>query len=145
MNPPIIEEKIDLKKRFILGLEQYNLTFEEVRDNWKYCGGDSNNHYSYFKLLYPGKKIPNHEDYCVCGHDILYNCYITDGKEMLVLGSCCIKRFMKHNNRTCEVCNKPHKNRNVNRCNVCRIGYCEKCKKECKPTYKTCYNCFKKQ
>ena len=34
-----------------------------------------------------------------------------------------IKRFMKHNNKTCEVCDTPHKNRNVNRCNVCRIGY----------------------
>ena len=41
MNTPIIEETIDLNKRFILGPEQYNLTFEEVNYNWKYCGGDN--------------------------------------------------------------------------------------------------------
>ena len=44
-----------LKKKFIEGLKQYNLTYEEVNNNWKYCGGDHDQHLSYFHLVYPEK------------------------------------------------------------------------------------------
>ena len=137
---------LELTDKFIRGLKKYDLTYDEIKNsNWKYCGGNRGRHLNYFNLCCKDDELPELVNECVCGHTIEENCYITDGKEMLVLGSCCIKRFMKHNNRTCEVCDKPHKTRNVNRCNVCRIGYCEICKKECKPAYKTCYNCYKKK
>ena len=131
---------LSLHARFIEGLKKYNLAFEEMA-NWKYCGGDYASHLKYFQLLYPGKELPDHVDRCVCDHEIVRNGYITDGNQILVLGSCCINRFITHSSRTCELCNKPHKNRNVNLCNTCKVGHCYNCKKSCNPKFKTCYTC----
>jgi hypothetical protein len=47
-----------LTKQFIKGLQEYNLTFDDIQ-NWKYCGGNQKSHYNYFKLCYPNKTIPN--------------------------------------------------------------------------------------
>ena len=135
-----------LKKKFIEGLKQYNLTYEEVNNNWKYCGGDHDHHWSYFRLVYPQKQLPEHKEKCVCDHDIERNCYITDGNEIIVIGSCCIKRFMTHNARTCGKCDKPHKNRIVNLCNSCKNKYCHECfKPKSLPVFKLCYSCYQKR
>jgi hypothetical protein len=132
----------ELTKRFIKGLESYGLTYEEIKsNNWKYCGGNEGRHLNYFKLCYKKSELPEHDNECVCGHHIVENCYITDGKELLILGNCCIKKFIPKNTRTCEKCEKPHKNRIVNRCNDCRTGICDKCNKECSCFYKKCYKC----
>jgi len=85
--------------------------------------------------------LPEPTDECVCGHHIAENCYITDGERILILGICCIKKFIPKNTRTCEKCEEPHKNRIVNRCNNCRIGVCDNCSKNCNESYKKCYNC----
>ena len=53
--------------------------------------------------------MPTHKCACVCEHAIKHNCYITDGTDIIVIGNCCIKKFMEHCNRTYEICNKPHK------------------------------------
>lgn len=134
---------LDLTDRFIKGLMEYNLTVDEIK-NWKYCGGNYNPHYNYFRLCCPNDDLPDYEDRCACGHKIVENCYITDGEQILVLGNCCIKRFIPKCGRTCEICEQPHKNRKVNRCNECRIGICDKCNNECNKNYKICYKCFKK-
>jgi hypothetical protein len=131
----------ELTDKFIKGLEKYNLTFDEIK-KWKYCGGNMNRHYNYFKICFKNNDLPDKVHECVCGHHIKENCYITDGVEILVLGNCCIKRFVPKNSRTCQVCGEPHKNRVVNRCNDCRKGICDKCDKRCSESYKTCYNCF---
>ena len=135
------EDIISLKSRLIQGPERVNLTFEEIATKWKYCGGDFENHLSYFKLRFPKRELPDHRDHCVCGHYIERNCYITNGDEILVLGNCCIKRFMKHSSRSCEVCDKPHKNRVVNFCNNCKEGHCHKCKRKHNSRFKICYAC----
>ena len=41
--------------------------------------------------------------------------------DFLVLGNCYIKHFLLKSGRTCEICESPHKNRNVNMCNECKI------------------------
>lgn len=125
-------------------LLEYGVTLEDFVNNFKYCGGDDGSHLNYYKLNYPGTKIPNHTDKCICGHHIQKNCYIQYNRLILVLGNCCIKRFVKNSNRTCERCNEPHRNRIVNRCNDCRKGVCDGCGKRCKPQYPTCWNCKKK-
>ncbi len=133
------ENTIMIKSRMIEGLKQYNLTFEEVCDTWEYCGSDTD--MSYFKLRFKNRSLPKHKHHCVCGHDIVVNCYITNGVEILTLGTSCVKRFVKHHCRTCEVCKGPHKNRKVNLCNDCKEGRCLKCKKPCNSKYKQCYAC----
>jgi hypothetical protein len=134
---------LELTDKFIKGLQEYNLTYNDIiKNNWKYCGGDSGRHHNYYKLCYPNDDQPPHENECICGHFIEENCYITDGKEKLVLGNCCIQKFIPKSSRTCETCGKPHKNRKVNKCNNCRIGICNKCNKPCNYKYPTCYSCY---
>ena len=43
--------------------------------------------------------------------------------------------------RICEVCHKPHQNRIVNRCHLCRLGKCDICSIEIDPKYKKCLVC----
>lgn len=124
----------------IKGLKQYNLTIDDIK-NWRYCGGDRGRHLKYFEIACPNSDFPPHQDYCICGHAIVENCYITNGSTILVLGNCCIKKFITKSGRTCEFCDKPHLNRVVNRCNKCRSGRCDKCGKYCNPRYKICYTC----
>jgi hypothetical protein len=112
-----------LTEKFIRGLESYSITYSEVfLSQWRYCGGDTGQHSNYYRLTHPDYEFPSHHDACVCGHPIKENCYITDGEQMLVLGNCCIKKFLKKENsgRTCGRCGQAHKNRLDNFCKACR-------------------------
>ena len=89
---------IELTKKFIKGLKNYGLTYDEIKNsNWKYCGGNTGRHLKYFKLCCKNDDLPDKVDECVCGHHINENCYITDGERILVLGNCCIKKFIPKN------------------------------------------------
>ena len=115
-------------------------------EDWEYAGGDTGRHYKYFKLKFKGKRIkaPDHEENCPCSHDIKENCYLynkEDGR-LIVVGNCCIKKFIKKCGRTCEDCEKPHRNRKINKCNECKKTVCLKCFKKKNPKYQTCYNCW---
>jgi len=138
------KSSLELTKQFIKGLKEYNLTPEDMI-NWRYCGGRNGQqrHANYYKMACPNDDLPDLVDRCICGHKITENCYITNEYEIIILGNCCIKRFLPDENsgRTCEVCKKPHKNRKNNRCNDCRVGLCNECGKEC-GDYKTCAKCF---
>jgi hypothetical protein len=135
---------LELTDKFVKGLKNYNLTYDEIKNNkWKYCGGQLGRHLNYFKLCCKDIDLPKKISECVCGHHIEENCYITDGKQILVLGNCCIKKFIPKSSRTCEKCGEPHKNRVVNKCNDCRLGICDKCNKKCDYSYNKCYNCLR--
>lgn len=135
-----------LTRKFIKGLQNYNITYDEIiNNNWKYCGGNKGRHLNYFKLSCRDEELPEKINYCVCGHTIKENCYITDGTYILILGNCCIKKFIPKSSRTCELCEKPHKNRLVNRCDYCRKGLCDVCNKKCDVEYKKCSNCYFKK
>jgi uncharacterized protein (DUF3820 family) len=116
----------------IKGLKKHNITYEMIKDGTvKYCGGNKGSHLNYFKIFFTSdRELPKPEDKCICGHFIVDNCYITDGKEIIVLGNCCIKRFVPKCGRTCEKCGENHKNRKNNLCNKCRIHH---------PTYNIIY------
>lgn len=134
---------LELSKQFINGLKNYNLTIEEInKTGWKYCGGNKNSHLNYFKICLPDYDLPEQINECVCGHTIKENCYITDGNSILILGNCCIKKFVKKCNRICEICGEVHRNSSVNRCNDCRYGICDKCNKKCDDKYKKCLKCY---
>ena len=130
--------------KFKKGLEKYGLRYDDVINNYRYCGGDYDHHLNYFLLSYKYYEKPNKKFNCICDHVIKRNCYITNGDNMLVLGNCCIKRFILNSSRTCEVCGEGHKNRKDNKCNNCRRNLCEVCGKEHKnEMVKRCNNCRK--
>ena len=131
-----------LSDRFIEGLKKYNITYDEIiNSGWKYIGGDSGADLRYFKLCCKGREMPKHEDYCVCGHAIKNNCYINHGEQILILGNCCVKKFIPQSSRTCESCNKTHKNRIINKFNDCRKGFCDICGIRVNEKYKKCFTC----
>lgn len=118
-----VTPSVELTKKFIKGLKNYDLTYEEiVEGKWKYCGGNHGSHLNYFKTSCKGDDLPEQVNECVCGHAISENCYITDGEQILVLGNCCIIKFCPKSSRTCEKCEAPHRNSKDNRCNKCRRG-----------------------
>ena len=131
----------ELIEKFIEGLAEHGLTYEEVKQNWKYAGGDSRHHFNYFLLCHTEHDQPDWTDRCVCDHIIKENWYITDGTDFLVIGNCCIKKFIDKQTRTCDMCGQSHKNRVVNRCNLCRQGRCDTCGGKCSTKYKNCFKC----
>jgi Domain of unknown function (DUF5710) len=115
---------MDLSKKFLNGLlNTYGITESEL-DNYNYCGGDTEEHKRYFKIYFKNclktVEMPSHKDKCVCGHRIKRNCFITNDIDILVIGNCCIKKFMKNSGRTCNECGAPHKNIKINKCNDCK-------------------------
>lgn len=123
----------------------YNVTINELKE-YAYCGGDSGAHLNYYKKTV-NKTIPKKKSYCICGHHIEKNCYIRKDDKIIILGRCCIKKFIPKDQqgRHCEKCKKPHKNRKVNRCNDCRLGFCDDCDAVCPQVFKKCYDCFMKK
>ncbi len=126
--------------KFRDGLAKRGVDPDEVMKTWKYVGGNRDSHKNYFETWTKKTKKdpPPYAPECVCGHEIKTNCYISNDVEILVVGSCCIKRFMEHKTRTCSDCNAPHKNRKYNLCNECKQKMKEKEKEEKKPKCSDC-------
>lgn len=129
-------------------LEELNLlgiTLEEFK-TFKYAGGIKGSHDKYFKLAYPNIERPLHKDKCICGHRITENCYVVKDGLFIVLGNCCIKKYVTKSGRTCEDCNEPHQNRKVNKCNECKKKkYCHDCKVLItQPRWTHCRKCYSK-
>lgn len=119
---------IELSKRFIKGLQEYNLTKEDIQ-GWHYVGGGHTTNpilnivlKERFHRHFPGEDVPELEHRCVCGHPIQENAFITDGSNILVLGSCCVRRFLPNGTKlTCTRCKRPYKGKH-RVCGTCR-GY----------------------
>jgi|SaaInlV_125m_DNA_1040241.scaffolds.fasta_scaffold285642_1 hypothetical protein len=51
---------IELTKKFIEGLKNYNLTREDIiNHNFRYCGCDNTRHLNYYKLIFNDTKLPD--------------------------------------------------------------------------------------
>ena len=132
--------------KFANGLREYGLNAREVMEKWKYAGGNLGKHRDYFIQVFKTPHLPNYEKHCVCHIPIKLQFYLRDNcNNLLVVGSHCIKKFVKQNGRTCEKCSQPHKNDDVNRCNECRVGLCDKCDKIIQRQYYLCYPCKMKE
>ena len=57
----------------------------------------------------------------LCNHKIKYNCFISNGINILSLGNCCVNRFIPKKKRSCKDCGCNHRNRKVNKCNLCKM------------------------
>ena len=133
-------------KNLCKNLEAMGLSYEEVSKDYKYSGGTKDRHSNYFKLCFVNTHYPDRVSQCLCEHEIKENCYISKGNDfstIIILGNCCIKKFIKSSSRTCEICSAIHQNRNNNYCNDCKLIYnkCKDCKKQIKPCFKKCFNC----
>ena len=144
-----------LSKRFEEGLKEYGLTVEEVREDWWACGwyhhrkcskvDDENiTGLGIFHSFFPKKEyeVPEDAMKCICGIDIIRNYYITDGNDVLVIGSECIRHFVRrHGKKLCSTCKEPHKNRKDNLCNDCREieRDCKNYQLDQREICKTCY------
>ena len=109
-------------QRFIKGCNDKGYSFNEV-SAMHYCGGSGRtNHKNYFKLQFPGREFLPLTNKCICNHDIEENCYVTnqDKSVILVMGNCCIQRYIKKCTRTCCKCGNPHRNRKDDICKSCR-------------------------
>ena len=122
----LVEKELELSLRFVNGLKEYSLTKEEVK-SWKFVGGGHLNNTRRNKELndewkkrYPTTPIPPLQDHCVCGHKIKENAFITDGKQVLTLGNCCVRRFCETGTKkTCNLCGKPWRGKTLT-CRECR-------------------------
>ena len=135
------------KEAIIKNLYNLKISFESFSDDYNYCGGDSPKRKKYFYQIFKHYDYPEKVNSCLCNTNIKNNCYVYNKKtnHILILGSCCIKKFCSNGTKkTCELCNKPHRNRNKNRCKGCwniNSGYCIDCDKKIDTKYKRCYKC----
>jgi len=109
-----------LSKRFITGLEKYNIPYETIKNDWYYIGGEKGVHLNYFNKYYSDEDLPEHKDYCICGHKIKNNCFISDGEYVLSIGESCVNKFVPKCDKICEECGIHHRNRKDNKCKNCR-------------------------
>jgi hypothetical protein len=136
--------------KFLIGWKSFDLPSYNLND-WKYVGGNYSSHANYFKMIYPNQPFPEYNEKCICGVHIIHNCYIECQDNIAILGRCCITRFFKNCNRTCEICGVEHKTRNQNRCKDCKtkkekplFRNCIVCgdKIEFKPRHTKCFDCY---
>lgn len=107
-------------ERFKDGIRRIGYDPQDVINNWRYFGGDYDSHLKYYIMVSNNETLPQKEHTCVCGQKIKRNCYLEKDSDIIVLGSCCIKRFINKSSRTCSVCGANHKNRKHNFCNLCK-------------------------
>ena len=127
--------------KFMDGLRGVGLDPYDVQKNYRYAGGNTPGpDLNRFRLECPGEPIPEFAGECICGHKITKNCYIHNKDTIIIVGSCCVKRFMPTGTkRLCITCGLEHKNRTVNKCNHCRG--CLKCGATPDPGYRYCRRC----
>jgi hypothetical protein len=111
---------------FMQNLEKHSEKNNEIPFilQWKYIGGDRGRHLRKYQTLFNKNPDIPHETRCICTHKIQENCYIENkisGKQ-LVLGNCCINRYLETTDQLCEHCKTPHPNRKDNYCSDCRGG-----------------------
>jgi len=153
-----------MNKRFQEILLSSGYDPDDIWENFKYIGGSGyidrdTKHSRYFMANFVKTHIPPLEtSSCLCRHEIKENCWIarkTNPEDILTVGNCCIKQFVKACKRTCEKCGQVHQNRKDNFCKECRpIKKCLKCNKEhkstlscfckdCRLTTSKCFDCDK--
>jgi len=119
-----------LSQAFINGLAEMGYDYLDVKANWKYYGGNRGSHLNYYHTV-TNDPLPEKHTRCVCNHAIMENCYICDPTEetIIIIGNCCIKKFIDKRGRTCANCGSSHRNIKDNFCGPCRkLNKCSICK-----------------
>lgn len=130
--------------------EEQDCKIQEVEEKWWFCGGcDTRSEFDekdnedqgesqsvseevlkrwsdLWKHYFPNRPMPQPTEVCVCKQKHLrYNCYITDGNEVIIIGRICMYQFIKkakdYMKKKCSKCFQTHRNRNDNYCKKCRV------------------------
>lgn len=118
-----------------------------VKEGWIFVGGQRDPRvWRDCKKSYnlTDEDLPPHSCWCECNEEIMYNSWIFNKKtrEIKVVGNVCVKKFTGGKRIVCDECGESHRNRKINKCNVCRRKYCYDCNVELKQhTYYRCYDC----
>jgi hypothetical protein len=118
---PGVESATEDNYRFYENLSK--ITGDRDPSHYCYAGGRTGSHRSYVKTQKIAEdSLPPPTDRCVCKHTIRENCFLKHKPtgQLIVVGNCCIKRYVPSCGRTCEKCGNPHKNRKDNLCKRCR-------------------------
>jgi len=70
----------------------YNVDKEELDTAWEYHGNLTRENANGVHLLLT--PMPEYTSECMCGHFIVRNCVVSNGRHSCVVGSCCAKKFM---------------------------------------------------
>ena len=138
-----------LSQAFINCFKSLGYDYNKIYE-WSYAGGNYESLENYFLVLHNsiGFQRPKHKHKCICGNPIEKQAYIRKNLEGLVIGSCCIKKFIPTGmSRTCEKCKRIHQNRKDNLCNSCRncVKKCIQCKEILtNDKFKMCFTCNSK-
>ena len=74
--------------------EQFNADKCDV-EAWSYYGSRKDEKHDHGVFLEAvGLPVPDYTNECMCGHYILENCVVSNGKDTAVVGNSCVKRFM---------------------------------------------------
>jgi hypothetical protein len=139
---------IKMHQSFLAGLEERGITPDEFKE-YKYAGGNKGSHYNYYLICGLLDDEPEPSNICVCSHKIKENCYlVNDNNDVLIIGNCCVKKFVPEENqgRRCLKCNDKHRNRKDNYCNNCReLCINEGCTNNKKIGKKQCHECIERK
>lgn len=108
---------------FVLGLSKFGVTYDELGTKYKYIGGTDD--VGRRRLISDGYDPSSFDvlNECVCGHFIVQNCYMANKNgDYLIIGSCCIKRYVDRDamKLKCKNCGKVHRNWKKMLCNDCK-------------------------
>lgn len=115
-------------EKFKNNLRQYSTKdLENIKTEWEYIGGDKNPkqleyyYYNTNQQHLEKKVLPEHQDKCQCGHDIVEQCYIRNkvNKIILTVGNCCVKKSDIPMKKLCLICKDVNTNRIKMLCNKC--------------------------
>ena len=117
-----------------------------VKEGWIGVGGEKRlKDWNLCKKSYnlTDEDLPPHTGWCECDEEIMHNYWIFNKKtrEIKVVGNVCVDKFTDGKRRVCDECGEPHRNRVINKCNDCRVGWCN-CGASIDPYYKKCYHCY---
>ncbi len=120
--------------RFRNGMRNLGITPEEQADksNFQYYGGDYLSYDADFVCIQNQSTVPiprpKKTFRCVCGQKIEKNAYVKYRDMIIVLGSCCINRYMPDVScRRCVECGERNRRRVINRCTTCSETMCDRC------------------
>lgn len=102
-------------------LAPHGLTIEDLK-TFEYDGGNQGYHFKRWRERHPDEACPPPESFCLCGHAIDENCYISKGDKRFIIGNTCIKKFDIDTKKKCGMCEVPHRNTKDNYCNQCRVS-----------------------
>lgn len=113
---------------FAKNLTKYGITVEDFKTKYIVLSEYSQNN---------EKQLPS-SNTCICGTRIIKHKYVInpdetdEDKRILVVGSCCIKKFMDINalKKQCKVCNIKLRNNISYLCVACSLTHCHLCYKE---------------